>query len=126
MDEIKNQTKSDKSVIAKGAAEIALYEKENAITKQAILNRKIMDNTILTSMVKKAGDAMLDMQDELDEQEGIIKEYEATIGDNVINQAILNRAKESYDLQYDVDRTSSKNKIIERMTRKSKRCIQQT
>ena len=79
-----------------------------------------MDNTILTSMVKTAGDVMLDMQDEIDEKEVIIKEYEIFIGNDAINQTIYSNAKESYELQYAFDRTDSKNKIIERM---SKRCI---
>ena len=126
MDEIKNLTKCDKSVIAKGAVEFALYENENVVTKVAILNKNIMDKTILTNKVKAAGDAMLDMQDEIDEKEVIIKEYENAIGDNVVNQTILNRAKENYDLQYNVDRNDTKNKIIEKMSRKSKQCIQQT
>ena len=126
MEEIKNQAKCDKSVIAKGAAEIALYENENVATKVAILNKTIMDNTILTNMIKIAGDVMLDMQDEINGKEVIIKEYEIVIGDNVVNQTILSRAKENYDLQYDVDRTDTKNKIIERMSRKSNRCIKQS
>ena len=112
MDEIKNLTKCDKSVIAKGAVEFALYENENVVTKVAILNKNIMDKTILTNKVKAAGDAMLDMQDEIDEKEVIIKEYENAIGDNVVNQTILNRAKENYDLHYAVERTDTKNKII--------------
>ena len=112
MDELKERVKASKVVRAEGAAETAAVANENLATKSALLNQKIMETTILTTMVRAAGGVMVRLQDDLDEKECIIKEFKAVIGDDVVNEKVLKKAKVRYDQNYDDDKTATKNKLL--------------
>ena len=79
MDEIKDHVKNNKDVKAESASALAIVANENFATKVALLNQKIVDNTILMNMVKVTGDKMLDLQDEIDEKNYTILEYQKVI-----------------------------------------------
>ena len=124
MDEIKDVVKGNKAVKAENVAALARVVNESYATKVALLNQKIVDNNILKNMVKLAGDTMMDLQDEIDEKDCVITEYKKVIGDEVVNKNILNIAKVKYNLNYDVDRSATKNKLLQRMSARLEKCIE--
>ena len=42
----------------------------------------------------------------------IIEEFKSVIGDDVVNEKVLKKAKVRYDQSYDDDKTATKNKLF--------------
>ena len=116
MNELRELVKNDLAVREESCNALEMVFNENYATKAALLNQKIVDNTILINMLKMAGDEILDLYDDINEKDCLIDEYAKAIGDDNSIKTIKRIAEVNFIQTYDSSREGSKNKLIERKT----------
>jgi hypothetical protein len=124
MDEIKKIVKDNPNTIKSITNEINEVKTQNYITKTKLLEDKIIENKIQEGMLKIAGEQMIDYIDIIEEKESIIDEYKILIGDEKVNQEIIEKGKnKSYD-NNDPMKSRQKKRIISDLLKKSERLKQ--
>ena len=133
MDEIKKYVKKIPEV--KNMIQEAIDEVSgtNMATKEIILKRNIMENLVHQNMLLLAGEEMLAYEDELEakdniieEQENIIGEYRSIVGNDEVHEEILKKSKgRNLDLNRKFTDAQKKNKIVDRLIRRSEKTVKQ-
>ena len=124
MDEIKRIVKDNPNTIKAITNEINEVREQNYITKIKLIEDKIIENKIQEGMLKIAGEQMIDYIDIIEEKESIIDEYKILIGDEKVNQEIIEKGKnKSYDND-DPTKSRQKKRIISDLLKKSERLKQ--
>ena len=91
MEKIESQMKRDENTINDIAEKLELVSNTNKVTKEELLQKFVAKDVIKNKMITVAGQMFIEYEKELDKSNQIIKGYEDYIGDDKIENDILDK-----------------------------------
>ena len=123
MENIKSLVKKNKENEIK--EEIKELDKQNYITKDHLLKQYAVKNIINETVLKIVGDQMIEYEEEIEEKQCLIDEYQAIIGDDKLNNEILEKSNKKYIQQIDPSKLKYKEKVANRLIKKLNNIVKQ-
>ena len=130
MDEIKDVVKRDSKIRAEIKDEVNEALSQNQKTKDLLIQQKIADCKFQATMLKVAGEQIEDYeeqleknQEDLEEKDKIIEDLQNIIGDDSVNQEVLNKHKVSYDHSSDKAKERYRKKAVDKLMLKLNRML---
>lgn len=93
-------------------------DKQNYKTKDYLLKQYIVKNTVNEDVLKIVSEQMIEYEEELEQKQCLIDEYETIIGDDKLNNEVINKANKKYIEQIDPSKSTYKERVGKRLLNK--------
>lgn len=93
-------------------------DKQNYKTKDYLLKQYIVKNTVNEDVLKIVSEQMIEYEEELEQKQCLIDEYEKIIGDDKLNNEVINKANKKYIEQIDPSKSTYKERVGKRLLNK--------